>query len=234
MQNPLRTSVLNIAAALVLNACTSSEIGNSKDVNPETIYSDYSVNYTEGEDSISCYLQYRFAGEMGTTLVLSGPSKVSIDGNEIMVDSGSVSGAYYEKKFSAGSFNGEHLIAFTDINGKKQEEKFAFNRIACITKIPASINKENLVFEFNGATNSDNIDVTVSDTSSATEDIHVSNKLNNNKFTLTAAQLKNLSAGPIEISIYKNVSMPLQQPTKQGGKFSINYFIKETNTQLKN
>ncbi|HRI19309.1 MAG TPA: hypothetical protein PLA68_00080, partial [Panacibacter sp.] len=168
-----------------------------------------------------------------TTLVLNSPSKVTIDGNEIKVDSGSISGAYYEKRFAATTINGSHNIVFTDINGKSHAEKFSFNRIACTTILPPSIKKQDLLFEFSGETNNSNIDIAVSDTSSATEDIYINSKLNSNRVTCSAEQLKNLSEGPVQISIYKNQSIPLQQPTQEGGRLNINYSIKVINTVLK-
>lgn len=232
MHNYLHFLLLAVSAAACFSACSSSEIGNSKDVNPETVYTDYSVSYTEGEDSVNFYLQFRFAGENGTTLVLATPSKVTIDGNEIQVDSGSMAGAYYEKKFAAANINGDHSIVFTDINGKSHEEKFSFSRTACTTIMPASVNKQDFVFEFNNAANGNSIEIVLSDTSSATEDIHVNTKLNGNKLILSPAQLKLLKPGPIQIAIYKNQLIPLQQLTQQGGRFNINYSIKNINTVL--
>ena len=214
-------------------ACSSDEIGNSKDVNPETVYTSYAVNYSEGDDSVSCFLQYRFAGEHGTTLVLTTPSKVTIDGNEVLADSASFTGAYYEKKFSASNFDGEHVIVFTDVNGKTHEEKFNFHRISCSTEIPASINKKSLAIEFNGALTNDVIDINVSDTSSATEDIHISSQPQSNRLTVTAAQLKKLNKGSLQFNIYRHQEIPLLQPTQEGGKFSINYDIKDAVTELK-
>lgn len=225
--------IITLTLIFTIVSCSSDEIGKSKDVNPETVYTSYAVNYSEGDDSVSCFLQYRFAGEHGTTLVLTSPSKVTIDGSQVLVDSASFTGAYYEKKFSAGNFDGEHVIVFTDINGKTHEEKFNFHRISCSTEIPVVINKKNLTIEFNGALPNDVIDINVSDTSSATEDIHISSQPQSNRLTVTAAQLKKLNIGSLQFNIYRHQEIPLLHPTQEGGKFSINYDIKDAVTELK-
>ncbi|MBK5271605.1 MAG: hypothetical protein JJE22_11400, partial [Bacteroidia bacterium] len=87
---------LFVPVILFLFSCSSNEIGGSKDVNPETIWFDYQVWGEEGHDNMTVMLQYRFAGENGTTLVLDEPSKVELDGEIIKADSSKITGAYYE------------------------------------------------------------------------------------------------------------------------------------------
>lgn len=222
------------AAVLFLSfvACTSNEIGYSKDVNPETIYMDYNILYKEGGDSITCLLQFRFAGENGTTLVLSSPSKVSIDGKEIKADSSDFSGAYYERKFSAATFTGDHSIEFTDVNSKTRQEVFNFRRTRLASNI-LSVNKQtDLVLKFDNTDEHDIMEVNISDTSGATDDIKIKAKPFAGKLTINAAQLQSLSSGPCSISIYKSVAQLLQQPTTEGGRLVIDYIIKEAEIEL--
>lgn len=222
-----------LAFCLPVFSCTSNEIGYSKDVNPETVYMDYHIYYTEGEDSVKCFLQYRFAGEDGTTLVLSAPSKVTIDNEDAKVDSSDFSGAYYEKKYAAASFAGAHTIAFTDINGKTRKEIFHFQRTRLVNDI-LSVNKQtDLVLTFENIYPEDMIEVNISDTSGATGDINITAKPVSGKLTISAAQLQALSAGPCTLHIYKNVANSLQQTTTEGGKLSVHYTVKETEIELR-
>lgn len=232
MKTSLATFIICSSIIFSVVACSSDEIGNSKDVNPETVYMDYAVNYSQGDDSVNCLLQYRFAGEDGTTLVLSHPSNVAIDGKEIPVDSAAFSGAYYEKKFAAKHFDGEHTIAFTDVNGTIHQEQFNFSHISCSDQIPASIGKEDWVIPFEGVSPGDVINVNISDTASATEDISINSEPGSNKLTVTGQQLEQLRNGPLQVKIYKSQLIPLLQPTKEGGKFIINYDIKQASIQL--
>jgi hypothetical protein len=49
-------------------SCTSNEIGNSKDVNPDAVFFDYEVWAEEGKEDVTVNLQYRMGGKNGTTL----------------------------------------------------------------------------------------------------------------------------------------------------------------------
>lgn len=229
---PLDTTIAGLLF-LSFAACSSNEIGYSKDVNPETVYMDYAIHYTEGEDSINCLLQYRFAGENGTTLVLSSPSKVSIDGKEIKADSSSFTGAYYEKKFSVANFTGDHTIEYTDVNSKARKEIFHFNRIRLANDILSANKQTDLVLKFENTNDQDMIEVNLSDTSAATDDIEIKSKLIGGKLTISPIQLQSLSSGPCSLYIYKNLVQPLQQPTTEGGKLSINYVIREIEIELR-
>lgn len=222
-----------LVLCLPVFSCTSNEIGYSKDVNPETVYMDYHIYYTEGEDSVKCLLQYRFAGEDGTTLVLSSPSKVSIDGKEVKVDSSDFSGAYYEKKYAAATFAGPHTIAFTDINGKKRNEIFHFQRTRLVNDILSANKQTDLILSFENIYPEDRIEVDISDTSGATQDINITAKPVAGKLTISAAQLQTLSAGPCTLNIYKNVANSLQETTTEGGKLSVHHTIKETEIELR-
>lgn len=218
--------------AIFFSSCTSSEIGNSKDVNPSTIYMQYSISHTEGDDSVNCLLQYRFAGEMGTTLVLTEPSKTEIDGKEIKVDSGFVSGAYYSKNFAVNDFSGSHLIKFTDINGKSYEESFNFEPLTCKTKVPGTIGRKNISFEFDGVKNGDVIHLNISDTASNTSDVDRDVALKNDQLEITLGDLKLLSNGPLVIQFYKKQELSLQHPTQEGGKLTISNILTPMETVL--
>ena len=71
--------LLFILPSILLFACTSNEIGNSKDVNPDAIYFDYKIWGEEGNENVTVKLQYRFGGQNGTTLTMEDPAKVELD-----------------------------------------------------------------------------------------------------------------------------------------------------------
>src|SRR5262245_57527079 len=100
-------------------SCTSNEIGNAKDVNPDAIFFDYRIWGEEKDENMTVYLQYRMGGKNGTTLVLTEPAKVMLDGKQIEVDSANLSGAFYEVEIPVKKFEGKHEIVFTDLNKKE-------------------------------------------------------------------------------------------------------------------
>lgn len=227
----MRFFIVAILAILLMIACTSTEIGNSSDVNPETIYTEYVVNY-DGGDSVGCFLQYRFAGENGTTLVLSNPSGVEIDGKALTVDSSTFSGAFYQKRFPVIGFEGTHTIKYTDINGQSIYTKFDFQKIEVIDT-PGNIEKDDdFTLYINNITTQDVINICIRDTSATTSDLYLNLNPINDKVVISSSHLKLLKEGPCTVSVKRQIRKALDQATKQGGMITFNYFIKEWDVVL--
>ncbi len=223
----MRISFLAILISTsILFSCTSNEIGNSMDVNPETIYMDYKIISDEKLDSITCLMQYRFAGESGTTLVLSAPSHVTFNGENVPVDSSTFLGAYYQKKFLRTTFQGTNTILFTDTKNVMHEESFNFQPFELAT-IPTTFSKkDSLVLTFNGAQGNDHLLVEISDTSSVSADMDTTMQLAGDKLIIPAAAFRDLDPGILKFKIQKRESLPLKNPMKEGGSFTILYYLK--------
>lgn len=211
---------------LTISSCTSNEIGNSKDVNPETIWFDYRIWGQEGTDEVTVKLQYRFAGETGTTLVLTEPSKVELDGRAVPVDSSKYAGAYYEMQEPVDSFKGKHTIVFTDVNKKQYKEEFHFHPMALRTKIPASLTRSDLVFELDGLEPVDYVRVLLSDTSSKSEGINRVDTVKNGRLHLSKSQLGSLVNGPITLELIRESEKPVKSSTAEGGKIAVSYGLR--------
>ncbi len=216
----------------LITSCTSNEIGNSKDVNPETIYTGYSINAREADDTVTCTAYFRFAGENGTTLVLTKPAAITLDGKKLDVDSSAFAGAYYEYGTSLQNFTGNHQLEYTDINGKKYNEAFSFQVLALKNNLPPLITKKGINIEFNGTTNGDAVFYEISDTSSVTNDVIVTDTIRNNSISLKAKDLQTLSSGPVTFKLYQNKTIPLQNATKEGGIIKVSYSLKQRETVL--
>lgn len=212
-------------------ACTSNEIGFSKDVNQETVYMDYNIFYNGG-DSVTCFLQYRFAGENGTTLVLSEPSNVSIDGMAVSVDSSSFSGAYYKKNFAINNFNGDHQISFTDINGQTKNESFNFHLPELKDCDAFVCSKNEMVLAFANTKPADVFKITIADTSAKTNDLNIRSNLIENKIIISPQQLQQLATGNCKLTVLQSNESALKNPTPEGGRIITSYLIKEINIEL--
>ncbi|MFZ1799630.1 MAG: hypothetical protein WAU24_07160 [Chitinophagaceae bacterium] len=222
-----------IAFASLLFACNSSEIGDSKDVNPESIYIDYQVLYNENLDSINCFLQYRFGGKAGTTLVLTPPSHVNFNGENIMVDSSPLLGAFYRKRFLRVGFEGGNTIQFTDSKNKLHEETFNFEPFVCITPPTVFNQSDSLVFTFEGAKNKDTILFEISDTSSVSPNMDTIMVLQNNKLIIPASAFIKLSPGILDFKFQKKQERPLNNPMAEGGEFTFQYILKPIHVEMK-
>jgi hypothetical protein len=210
----------------LLFACTSNEIGNSKDVNPEAVFFDYKLWGEEGKDEITVNLQYRMGGPNGTTLVLNEPSKVLLDGEELKADSANFSGAFYESQKPLAGFAGKHSIVFTDLNKKEYHEEFEFIPFSLDPDVPQTLLRKNLVFNFKGLEPVDYIRVLMTDTSFTSDDINEVDTVRNGRLIVTTEKLSTLSNGLINLHFYKETEKPVKNSTKEGGSWFMSYGIK--------
>jgi hypothetical protein len=209
-----------------LFSCTSDEIGNSKDVNPDAVFFDYEVWAEEGKEDVTVNLQYRMGGKNGTTLVLDEPSKVTLDGEQLKVDSAKVTGAYYEVQRPLGSFTGKHTINFTDVNNKEYNEEFEFTPFFLEPDVSSTLSRGDLVFNFKGLDSVDYLSVILTDTLFTSADINDIDTVRNGRLVIKAERLSALVNGPIHLQFYREQILPLKKPTKEGGKFMITYGLK--------
>ena len=219
-------SALILTLVLFLFSCTSDEIGNSKDVNPDAVFFDYEVWAEEGKEDVTVNLQYRMGGKNGTTLVLDEPSKVILDGEQLKVDSAKVTGAYYEVQRPLTSFSGKHTINFTDLNKKEYNEEFEFTPFSLEPDVPATLNRGDLVFNFKGLDPVDYLSVILTDTSFTSADINDVDTVRNGQLVIRADRLSALINGPIHLQFYREQTLPLKKSTQEGGKLMISYGLK--------
>jgi len=220
-----------IVTIACFSSCASSEIGDIKDVNPETVYSSYEVYFEEGYDSVSFQAQFRFAGNKGTTLVLTSPSAVSLDGEQLPVDSAENLGAYYRLNKAVNGFAGNHQIEFTGFNNKKYQNGFVFEPFAWGNNANTlSRNGDSLLID--GLANATEVDVEISDTASATNDLDKKYIIQNGKIVIASADLSALANGPVTITINRTVNKKLAQATAEGGELAIHFALKKRTFQL--
>lgn len=201
-------------------------MGNSKDVNPDAIFFDYSIRAEEGKEEVIIKLQYRMGGPNGTTLILDEPSKVELDGEELLLDSAKLTGAYYEVLKSLPSFSGKHTIVFTDLNKKQYKEEFEFAPFIIDPAVPTSLTRGELVFTLKGLDSIDFIRVVLTDTSFSSDDINEIDTVRNGKVVISAERLSTLKSGPINLEFYKEIEKPVENGTRKGGKIFITYGLK--------
>jgi len=234
LYKPASLILLLSTLTIGLAQCTSSEIGESKDVSQDKIYQSYDINYKESEPSASVTCQYRFAGKDGTTLILSNPSSVSLDGTSLQVDSSAGRGAYYEGNKPGADFFGKHEVVFTDINNKKFVNDFNFERFRLID-IPSIVNKNQplkIGFETTPLKAGDQIVLSSTNTDS-TFSVTYSNTDSGKYIIIPAKELQRQKGTELGLvaDLYREI--PLQQQTVEGGKISVRHTLKPLKIKLK-
>ncbi len=206
---------------LALAGCSNNEIGESKDINQETIYQYYGISYDENENGGQAviFAQFRFAGEDGTTLVLTKPSKITFDGSIIKVDSNDNSGAFYKLFIPAKNLFGKHQLVFTDINNKKFENDFLFDdfRIAGVPAITFATQPLMIKFETKPLQGDDYLELSSANTDSSFTINYVAADTAN-VITIPVSELQRQKGKVFSLlaTLYKK--MPLLQSTKEGGQ----------------
>lgn len=217
----------------VINGCSSTEIGRSKDVAPETIYQHYSINYNEGDEQATVNAYFRFAGINGTTLVLSAPGSISLDGVKLPVDSSDFEGAFYRQGKKAGDFFGDHNWRFTDIHMHEYDNKFSFHRFK-LADLPGSVSKNaalQVQFEPIPMGPDDHIVLESVETDSGFS-ISYSGQDKGSYISIPVEDLQRQKGSQLKLVATLYRKQALQNSTKEGGMIEMVYALKPISIRL--
>ncbi len=222
MPLPAGISRLCLVTTLILCACSSSEIGQSRDVNQDAIYQQYSFHLDEQAGEATLYAQFRFAGEDGTTLVLDKPGGFEFDGKQVEVDSSEFAGAYYSTMVTAKAAMGNHTLLFTDIHQQKRLNQFSVDPFR-LTGVPVQVDRAApLIIHFEAAPlqADDYIELSSAETDSSFVVRHTAGDVGN-EIQVPAAYLQKQRVNHFMLygTLYRKIS--LQQATKQGGQVEV-------------
>lgn len=229
-RSPFLATALLVSGIFFLASCASNEIGNSRDVAQNKIYQDYMISYNEGDKECSLDCQYRFSGSRGTTLVLSAPSKIEVDGDVLKADSSSI-GAFYSFKRPVEYMYGDHKAVFTDINGRQYKNTISFPKFSFSNVPQAASRNQALQLSYDcpalGPDDFVRIESVDADTSFSFD------KEGSEHFvTVPAAYLNKIKAGTISFQAKLRQQKPLQQGTEEGGRIYIWYELKPVKIKL--
>ena len=215
-----------------ISACSSNEIGESKDVAQDKIHQKYSVTYDEVHNKAIVFAQFRFGGSNGTTLVLSKPSQVAFDDEIIKVDSSGGSGAYYKLYKPIANFFGKHHFVFTDINNKKFDNDFSFDTFRIVNP-PASVSKkQDLKLSFEAAPLQPGDAINVSSYHSDSSFVIEHGSSDGKTIVIPSKQLMRQKTGELKLDATISRKLPLQQNTAEGGGIDIKYSLKLITVKL--
>jgi hypothetical protein len=225
-------TVMSLVAGFA--ACTSNEIGNSRDVAQESIYQQYSISYTEGDEKADVYAQFRFGGKNGTTLLLNNPSGITFDGTPIKVDSSDMAGAFYETNRPVADLYGTHHFVFTDINNKKFDNDFVFEKFGLVNPPVEATKNTPLVLQFDSSSLRAGDELTVS-SAGTDSSFSVTKTIETNDYTVTipAEDLKKQTGKALKLDISLSRNVPLQQNTREGGELYIRYALKQVKLTIR-
>ncbi len=211
---------------IFIQACMDSTTGNNKKVDPEDIYLDYKVWGEEGNDSVTVMLQFRFGGEYGPTLKIAEPGKVTLDGENVPVDSTLMTGPFYQVSKPVKTFRGRHTILLNSANKRKYKVDFVFRPFVLKTILPGSVSRNRLDFEFEGLDKTDHMRVLLTDTSFLSEGINRFDTVRNNRLSISREELIKLVKGPIQLQFIKEDGRVIENGAPEGGFISVVYSLR--------
>jgi hypothetical protein len=216
--------IITLCFVALFTGCSSSEIGQSKDVNQQRIYQAYEIVKTEGSPLLEVQAQYRFAGEYGTTLTLSSPANIVANEQALQLDSSEISGAFYSNTLS--DTRQQIALRYTDLQKSIYLNEVSLPALTFAT-VPAAVNTSDLCLHFSGVTleAEDFIEINSHGTDSAFSVIY-NGEAGSNCITIPAEYLKKQQASQLQIQavLYKKIA--LQQATTEGGIISYQYRCK--------
>jgi len=219
--------IVFFCCTFLISGCTSNEIGESKDVSQETIYQQYNISYSEGDENATVYSQFRFAGDNGTTLVLTRPAGIQFDGVSLTMDSSEYEGAFYKKSTPANTFYGDHLFTYTDINKRKFENRFSIAafKLINIPEVSARTVALQIPFESSPLGADDHIEMNAVDTDSS---FSVSRTPNENKsfILIPVEELQRQKGNQLKLVAILHRKIALQQNTTEGGRLEVEHTLK--------
>lgn len=228
-RNPVLVGL--ILSASFLTACSSNEIGDSKDVNQDKIYMDYSISHTEGDENVDITCQFRFAGNAGTTLVLSEGSKVEFDGEMLKADSSVGGGAFYNIQKPVSDFYGKHTIRFINTSGKQFDNEFTFSPFSITNSNMEADRTKDLRISYRSAplTKEDYAEVYSTGTDSS---FHYSQDGSDSSIIIPAKELLRQKANSlsVECKLYREID--LQQSASEGGVIRVRQELKPVKIKL--
>lgn len=222
-----RIWLLSFLSVTVVTLCFSChDISGNREITPKSIYFDYRVWGDEDAGYMTVRLQYKLGGPGGTTIVLSSPAKVELDGTIIKVDSTKMNGAYYEVTKPVREFTGSHTIVLTDKDGKQHKEEFSFQPIRFKNNFPTEFRRADLPIDLEGLSEQDYVRLMLSDTVRFSKGIDRIDTVHNGHIVITRDALEKVASGPVHLELAKESERRIRDGISNIGLLSISYELR--------
>lgn len=217
---------------LLISACVSSDTANSDTVKQSEIYQSYSVSYDAGDMELSATAYFRFGGSGGTTLLLTKPSNITFDGQEMAMGKSMFTGSYYETHLQ-NTFKGAYVFKFTDTEKKTYANTAAINAIEVGEYSKEGSKKKGFTIEFNGKAiaNGEKITLTIQDGNYNTRTI-TNDLVGTTSIEVKPADLKDFATGDANIYFTREMNSSLTEATHLGGSMDISYISKKKGIKI--
>jgi hypothetical protein len=216
---------LALVLLVLLAGCSHNPKSPAQKVGTSRVYADYKIWGEEGREAVTCMLQFHQENKDGPSLLLTEPSRVTLDGEVLVADSARLTGAFYEVQKPLATFAGPHTIVFTDAEGVTYEETFNWQPLQLLNNDNFSNRQGDWELQVQGAEPGEPVRVLLTDTAFATEDINNLQPVQNGALIIPQMAFEKIAPGPVTLTLYKEIERPLQNGTRAGGRIAITYSL---------
>ncbi len=216
--------ILVFIVTMLFSSCASDEVAESTDVNQAKIYQDYFVKYDAEDNEMNSRAVFRFGGSRGTTLLLSSPSKITVNGKQMKGEKEFLQGMVYRKNdFKEEVKDFEFL--FTDTDKTKYKNSVTLEPMK-LSYLPETISKTTVcTISWEGAPVGKNETVTLNIIDNNGTQISVNNKLKGSKtININPENMISLNPGTANIRIIREVEKNIKETTGEGGYINACYY----------
>lgn len=206
-------------------ACSGEGKGGEQSL--EDLYFEYTLSAEEDGENVHLLLQFRRGGPVGSSVSLTPPAFVAVDGEKLMGDSTERGGIFYEFQKEAMSFAGNHQVVVANGTGKKYTQHLPFTPFRLSTPFPPVIKRKDIELPLTGWEEGDRVRLVITDTSFASPDINEVVPVKDGSLLITAEQLAKVNSGLLFIEMVKEKEWPIKNGTGKGGKILISQAIKK-------
>ncbi|MBU0489127.1 MAG: hypothetical protein KKA07_18510 [Bacteroidetes bacterium] len=215
--------LLPFALAILLTGCASTETAKSDAVKQSEIYQDYNIEYDAGSEELSVDVTFRFGGDKGTTLELSGDSKILFNGEELRSGTRFFGGAYYYDSFK-GELPQTLTFEYTNNDGEKYVNT---NTIVPVfyAEYPGSVKKgESFSVSWSGGALGSDEDMygTISDNNGHSYQCNTS-ATGATSISFPPNATAEMEAGKAKITLKRKVKKTPEQTTNIGGRIELSF-----------
>ncbi len=222
MKLRFKTLLLAGFSCMVLAGCSSTDISDSSNVKQEEIWQKLSAVFNEETGKAEIMAQFRFGGSTGTTLRLTEPSNITVNGQPMTGGDEMFMGQVYRATFN--KHDGQYLFVFQNTERKFYENMITMNPLG-FQDPPTKINgRGNTVFVYNGLPihNNESVELRIDGGANGSASISASDA-GVLSVTVTPDHLKNMKDGPVKVRWARLQARELEKGTHLGGVMSTEF-----------
>jgi hypothetical protein len=217
--------VFVLVFAAIVSGCTNRDKIENR-VELDDVYFDYTITADEDAENVTCVFQYKEGDAEGKAMNIE-PGKVELDGQLLEADSAKLSGSFYEIQKPLDSFAGKHTVVFIPAKGKSLKNVFEFSPFTLAEELPERISRKPFTIELrNFPATERSVRLLLLDTAFRSSGFNDLVPVVNGKIKIDQFILNTIKKGPINLELFMEQEVSLQQATNAGGRISITYGLR--------